>query len=221
MRIGIISDVHGNLPALEAVLTDMSDVEKIVCAGDVVGYNPWPAECVNRIREVASVTVKGNHDRIVHTPERYSHNDMAQRGLEHAKDQLSDEQLAWLDTLPRKTTIGDDQFLLVHDHPEHQDEYVWPAEFPELRPYLDDYEGAIIGHTHIQHEATIDNRLIFNPGSVGQPRDKDPRAAYAVLDTDEPTVSLHRVEYDIDSVISRVEAAGLPPRIGARLLDGE
>ncbi|WP_135363186.1 metallophosphoesterase family protein [Halosimplex halophilum] len=221
MRIGLISDVHGNRPALEAVLADMPDVEKIVCAGDVVGYNPWPAECVDRVREVAAVTVEGNHDRTVGTPGRYSHNEQAQRGLEHANDELSDEQLAWLDGLPRETEIGDSRFLLVHDHPEEQDRYVWPADFPRLRPYLDDYEGVVVGHTHVQHEATIDGRLVVNPGSVGQPRDGDPRAAYAVLDTDEPSVSLRRVEYDIDSVITRVESAGLPPRVGTRLLDGE
>jgi putative phosphoesterase len=221
MRIGLISDVHGNLPALEAVLSDMPDVDRTVCAGDVVGYNPWPADCVDRVREVAAVTVEGNHDRTVETPERYSHNEQAQRGLEHANDELSDEQLAWLDDLPRETEITGGRFLLVHDHPEEQDRYVWPADFPRLRPYLDDYDGVVIGHTHVQHEATIDGRLIVNPGSVGQPRDGDPRAAYAVLDTDEPSVSLRRVAYDIDSVITRVESAGLPPRVGTRLLDGE
>ncbi|SDK18063.1 Calcineurin-like phosphoesterase superfamily domain-containing protein [Halovenus aranensis] len=89
-----------------------------------------------------------------------------------------------------------------------------------MRPYLDDHDGIVLGHTHIQHKATIDGRLIVNPGSVGQPRDGDERAAYAALDTVTDEVDLRRVEYDINRVISRVEECGLPTQIGTRLLDG-
>lgn len=220
MQVGLIADIHGNVPALEAVLDDMPDVDRIVCVGDVVGYNPWPAACVERVRTVAALTVEGNHDRTVRTPEEYSHNEMAQAGLEYANRELSEDQLVWLDGLPRKTTIADGRFLVVHDHPEVQDRYVQPSEFADLRPYLDEYEGVVIGHTHVQHQSTVDGRLIVNPGSVGQPRDKDPQAAYGVLDTDAGSVSLHRVEYDIDAVIDKVEATDLPPLVGARLLDG-
>lgn len=220
MRIGLISDIHGNLPALEAVLDDMPSVDSVVCAGDVVGYNPWPVACVERVREVADAVVVGNHDRTVERPHEYTANRMAEAGLEYAKDQLSVEQRDWLDSLPRKVSFADDEFLLVHDHPSIQDKYVYPAEFPNLRRYLDEYRGVVVGHTHIQHEATIDDRLIVNPGSVGQPRDDDPRAAYGVLDTETATVDLRRVEYDIDRVISRVEDVGLPVKTGTRLLEG-
>ncbi|WP_226013281.1 metallophosphoesterase family protein [Halomicrobium salinisoli] len=220
MQIGLISDIHGNLPALEAVLSDMPAVDEIACIGDVVGYNPWPAACVDRVREVAAVTVQGNHDRTVRTPETYRGNRMAHAGLEHALDELSEEQLSWLDDLPRTATVADDRFLLVHDHPDVQDRYVMPEAFSGLWSYLDGRSGLVLGHTHVQHEETDGDRLLVNPGSVGQPRDGDPRAAYAVLDTDAVTVALHRVEYDVDRVIRAVEEAGLPERIGARLLDG-
>ena len=84
MRIRLISDIHGNLPALEAVLADISAVDSLICAGDIVGYNPWPAECVERVRDVSSIVVQGNHDRTLETPEKYSANEMARAGLEYA-----------------------------------------------------------------------------------------------------------------------------------------
>lgn len=220
MQVGLISDIHGNLPALESVLEDMPSLDTIVCAGDVIGYNPWPAACVEKIREVADITVMGNHDRMVRTPHEYGSNHMAEAGLEFANEQLSNRQLKWLDDRPRKATFVDDQFLLVHDHPTTVDEYVYPVEFDKLRCYLDNYRGLVLGHTHMPHEQTIDDRIITNPGSVGQPRDKDPRAAYAILNTDSGDVELKRTSYDIDRVISRIEEVGLPAKIGSRLVEG-
>jgi predicted phosphodiesterase len=219
MDVGLLSDIHANLPALEAVLEDMPPVEMIVCAGDVIGYNPWPAECVERVRDVADAVVIGNHDRTVEQPERYRANRMAEAGLEFAGESLSAAQLAWVTALPRRHTF-EEAFLLVHDHPEYQDKYVYPAEFSTLDRHLGEFRGAVLGHTHIQHQATIDGRLVVNPGSVGQPRDGDSRAAYAVLHTEDPDVDLHRVGYDIGRVVDRIEAVGLPERTGARLREG-
>jgi len=222
MQIGLISDIHANLPALEAVLDDMPPVDDIICAGDVVGCNPWPCECLERVRAVSSLVVRGNHDRDVETPHRYEHNKMANAGLEFAQRELSDGQREWLSELPEQTEFADDAYRLVHSHPDPNQlgSYVRPAEFPKMRPYLDDHVGIVLGHTHVQHKATIDDRLIVNPGSVGQPRDGDERAAYAVLDTDADEVKLRRVEYDLNRVISRVEECGLPTKTGTRLLDG-
>jgi len=222
MKIGLLSDIHANLPALSAVLEDLPPVETIVCAGDVVGYNPWPSECVERIRSVASVTVRGNHDRMVETPGRYAHNEMAHAGLEHAAEELSGEQREWLRTLPERADFADGGYRMVHSHPDpdRRDVYVYPAEFPDLRTHLDDCEGLVLGHTHIQHEATVDGRTIVNPGSVGQPRDNDPRAAYAVLDTAANEVSLRRTAYEIGRVQREIAAEGLPAETGNRLADG-
>ncbi|QHS15804.1 metallophosphoesterase family protein [Halopenitus persicus] len=236
MRVGLIADVHANLPALEAVWSDMPAVDAVVCAGDVVGYNPWPAECVERVREIADAVVVGNHDRTVDRPHEYAANRMAEAGLEHAKRELTDAQREWLADRPRSVTVADGDLLVVHDHPTIQDKYVYPSEFPALRRHLDDYRGLVLGHTHVQHRETVDGRAIVNPGSVGQPRDGDPRAAYAVLETDpnvdgsnsrdesapEPmTVDLHRVEYDVDRVVDRIADVGLPERTGSRLRKGE
>lgn len=225
MRLALISDVHGNLPAFDAVLNDLDDedgIDAVVCAGDVVGYGPWPVECLERVREQCTVVVQGNHDRNVGTPSAYSHNEMAMAGLEYAKRALSDDQRAWLEALPTRTTIADGHFRLVHSHPDpdQRGRYVHPRAFPEMRPYLDEYDGLVLGHTHVQHRAHVDGKLIVNPGSVGQPRDGDSRAAYAVLDVADLNVELRRVEYDVDRVIQRVEEVGLPRRNGTRLLDG-
>lgn len=222
MRIGLIADIHANLQALEAVLDDMPAVEDIVCAGDIVGYNPWPEECLERVRAVSSLTVQGNYDRNVETPQRYGDNDMAQAGLKLARQELSSAQREWLARLPERTEFADGMYRLVHSHPDPDrlGSYVRPAQFPEMRPYLDDHAGIVLAHTHVQHEANIDGRLIVNPGSVGQPRNRDERAAYVVLDTATDEVELRGVEYDIDRVITRVEERGLPRETGTRLLDG-
>ena len=223
MRLGVISDVHANLVALEKVLEAMPDVDRLVCAGDVVGYNPWPAECVDRVRETCEATVRGNHDRNVDTPERYRANHMAHAGLELANERLDGDRREWVLGLPRTVDLADGRILMVHDHPEHVDAYVRPYQFPEVRPYLDDYDACIMGHTHVQHEATVDGRLILNPGSVGQPRDGDPRAAFAVVDTGaEPmTADLNRIEYDVERVQAAIREADLPERTAARLERGE
>ena len=221
MKLGLISDIHGNLPALEAVLSDMpEDVDKVICLGDVIGYGPWPSECVHRMMENCDTVIQGNHDREVRDPEGYTDNEQAMAGLRYAQNELIKANLLWLHMRPRRTDFLDGDVLLVHDHPEEVDRYVTPRAFPEVRPYLDDYKACFLGHTHIQHEAVIDDRLILNPGSVGQPRDGDPRAAYAVVETEDWSAELRRVEYDIGKVQDMVEKQGLPSEIGKRLESG-
>ena len=173
MLVGVISDVHANRVALRAVLEDMPEVDRLVCAGDVVGYNPWPADCVDALRDRDVPTVAGNHDRAVVTGAGFGANGMAHAGVEHARESLDDEDVL------------------------------------------------VMGHTHVQHHERYDDGIVLNPGSVGQPRDDDPRAAYAVVDLGAPTVEEHRVEYDVDRVVEAVEAAGLPRQTGERLRKGQ
>jgi putative phosphoesterase len=224
MRVGVIADVHANLVALEAVLADLPPVDRVVCLGDVVGYNPWPGECVDRVREVAALTVAGNHDRTVGTPERYRANEMAHAGLELARERLDDDQRAWLDGLPERATVGDGRVLAVHSHPDpgRRGTYVYPAQFEAAASHVEDAAALLLGHTHVQHAETHGGVLVCNPGSVGQPRDGDPRAAYAVLDVgDDVAVDRRRVEYDVARVRDAVADAGLPARTGDRLRRGE
>ena len=218
MQLGVISDVHANIVALDAVLSDMPDVDLVVCAGDVVGYNPWPGECVDRIRESSIPTIMGNHDRAVVTGEYPGFNDMAVAGVEHALDRLSDDQIEWLATLEPEQRLVDDRVKMVHGHPDDPDHYTRPEEFgPDL---LEDEELLIMGHTHVQHHEIYDEGVVVNPGSVGQPRDRDHRAAYTLVDLEEWTVDERRVEYDTDAVIHEVVDAKLPQQIGFRLTQG-
>ncbi len=222
MTIGLISDIHGNRAAFEAVLADMPPVDELLCAGDVVGYNPWPAACVDELREREVPTVMGNHDAAVVEETPFRFNSMAKAGVEHALEQLSADQLAWLADLPEERLECEGRVKLVHGHPDDPDRYTRytrPGEFsPRL---LGDEDVLVLGHTHVQHVERYGEGVVVNPGSVGQPRDGDPRAAYAVVDLEAMTVDTHRVEYDIGAVRDAVSAAGLPEWIGSRLERGK
>ncbi|THE66583.1 metallophosphoesterase [Salinadaptatus halalkaliphilus] len=222
MKIGLISDVHGNRVALEAVLADMPPVDRLCCAGDVVGYNPWPADCVDELRDREVPTVMGNHDVATADETAFQFNGMARAGVEHARAELSSEQLAWLADLPAERLLCDGRLKLVHgnpDDPKRYTTYTYPRQFsPEL---LGEEDILVLGHTHVQCVREYDEGIVVNPGSVGQPRDGDPRASYAVLDLEAITVDTHRVEYDIAAVQKGVAEAGLPTRIGTRLEQGK
>lgn len=218
MQVGLISDIHGNRVALEAVLADMPPVDQLVCAGDVVGYNPWHADCVDAVRERAVPTVMGNHDRAVAGGADFAFNSMAGAGVRHAREALDADQLEWLAALPNERTACEGRVRLVHGHPDDPNRYTYPAQFgPHL---LDEEQVLVLGHTHVQHHERYEEGVVVNPGSVGQPRDGDPRAAYATLDLAELRVEERRVEYDIDEVVAAIASAGLPTELGERLRDG-
>ncbi|WP_311170264.1 metallophosphoesterase family protein [Halobellus ordinarius] len=218
MQVAVISDIHSNKVAFDAVLDDLPDVDAVVCAGDVVGYNPWPAECVAAVRNGEIPTVMGNHDRAASSGTAFRFNSMAAAGVEHARDRLDDDAIAWLADLPDTRTVLDGRLKLVHGHPDDPDRYTYPEEFsPSM---LDDEDVLVMGHTHVQGHEIFDDGIVMNPGSVGQPRDSDPRAAYALVDLDDLSVEERRVGYDIDSVMEAVKEADLPDRIGERLYDG-
>ncbi|MFB6194041.1 MAG: metallophosphoesterase [Halobaculum sp.] len=223
MELAVVSDLHGNRVALDAVREDMPTVDRVVCAGDVVGYNPWPAACVAWAREEAVPTVMGNHDRAVASGTGFRFNSMAAAGVEYARDALDEAALDWLADLPDRRTV-DGRVRIVHGHPDDVDHYTYPAEFgPELLAAADGPALLVMGHTHVQHHEQYDEGTVLNPGSVGQPRDGDPRAAYAVVDLDAspPAVEERRVAYDVDRVVEAVEAADLPRAIGERLRKGK
>jgi putative phosphoesterase len=218
MQVGLISDVHANRPALEAVLADLPPVDALVCAGDLVGYNPWPAAVVDAIREREAPCVQGNHDRMVASGGNFRGNEMARAGVAHARNQLSAGQIEYLAALPTERTLFDGRVTVVHGHPEDPDRYTYPEAFgPGM---LGAESVLVLGHTHVQHVEETGEGIVVNPGSVGQPRDRDPKAAYAVLDLDAMHVETHRVRYDISRVEQAVAAADLPLRTAERLRAG-
>jgi putative phosphoesterase len=218
MLVGVISDIHANRVALEAVLSDMPDIDAVVCAGDVVGYNPWPADCVDELRDREVPTIMGNHDRAVVTGTGFAGNGMADAGVEHAREELDEARIEWLADLPDERRCFDGRMKVVHGHPDDPNRYTYPGLFAER--LLDDEDVLVMGHTHVQAHERFDDGVVMNPGSVGQPRDDDPRAAYAVVDLDALTVEERRVEYDVERVVEAVEAAGLPRDTGQRLKKG-
>ncbi|WP_276258455.1 metallophosphoesterase family protein [Haloglomus litoreum] len=231
MRLGVLADIHANHPALEAVLADLPPVDGLVCAGDVVGYGPHPAECVERLREWDGrlVAVQGNHDRAVAAGADIG-DGMAGAGVRHARAELDADALGWLDGLPAVRTAFDGCLRVAHGHPGDPDRYVYPSLFDES--LLADERVLVLGHTHVQASAAFERagwagserRLILNPGSVGQPRDGDPDAAYATLTLDgggaSPEVTLHRVPYDVERTVRDLRDAGLPTSAGERLRKG-
>lgn len=219
MKIAVISDIHGNLPALEAVLDDLPSAADILCLGDIVGYNPWPEECVNLVRKRCDHVVQGNHDREINNPEYYSQNSMAEAGLEFPDEQVSQDNRKWLESLPAQKEILDGDFLISHSHPGMLDAYVFPSEYPVMDRFLMDkpWQFLAMGHTHVPGSEFVEDCLVFNPGSIGQPRDSDKRASYAILDTDNVEVEIIRVEYDTERTQQRILDLGLPKRTAERL----
>jgi putative phosphoesterase len=208
-RVALLSDIHGNAVALHAVLEDMRDVDAIICAGDIVGYGPSPGQCIETVRDRGIPTVQGNHDRAVAQGQPY------ESGDRYAHATLSEGAMEWLEALPRERLLFDDRVKLVHDHPDERDRYTMPAGFTPM--LLGDEAVLVLGHTHIQHAEVYEEGVVVNPGSVGQPRDDDPKAAYAIVDLDGLSVDLRRVAYDIERVQERITAAGISEHNARRL----
>ncbi|MDP9350125.1 MAG: metallophosphatase family protein [Chloroflexota bacterium] len=240
MRFGIISDIHGNLVALQTVLDSMGSVDQYWCLGDVVGYGPDPEECVQTLLDLDHVVVMGNHDAAaVGVISPRSFNGEARRALEWTTRQLGRESLSYLKSMPEQ--LPRNEILLVHGTPRDPIwEYLTSVE--QAREVFSGMENAytFVGHTHVPLVFVQDRdgqvlagtpqdgmllklaseRVLVNPGSVGQPRDGDPRAAYAVVDSEQMTVEFHRVEYDIAETQKRMRAAGASGWLTERLAYG-
>ncbi|PIV18543.1 MAG: metallophosphoesterase [Elusimicrobia bacterium CG03_land_8_20_14_0_80_50_18] len=242
MKIGIFSDIHGNLPAFEAVLTFLEGkVEKYVCCGDIVGYGPYPNECVEKISELSdAICVAGNHDWAVLGLEDLSKfNDEARASLEWTKKKLSPASASFLMGLDYK--LAGAHFIAVHGSLiDPLDQYVKTAEdyIPSMKKQ--DRNILFVGHSHqplyfrgtggsVDFGAFIPlkpvdieahSKYLINVGSVGQPRDGNPRAACVIYDEDAREAVLHRIEYDVPSVQKAVLDAGLPPDLAERLGKG-
>ncbi|MDP9382464.1 MAG: metallophosphatase family protein [Chloroflexota bacterium] len=240
MRFGVISDIHGNLVALQTVLERMGPVDQYWCLGDVVGYGPEPEECVQTLLDLDHVVVMGNHDAAaVGVISARDFNGEARRALEWTARQLSRESAAYLKAAPEQ--LPRNEILLVHGSPRDPIwEYLTSTEqarevFGETNnPYT------FVGHTHVPLVFLQDRegrvlsgtprdqmllklgaeRMIVNAGSVGQPRDGDPRAAYAVVDSEAMSVEFHRIEYDVAETQRRMRAAGASPWLIERLKYG-
>jgi diadenosine tetraphosphatase ApaH/serine/threonine PP2A family protein phosphatase len=251
MRYAILGDIHGNWPALNVALDDalQQGVTKFASVGDLVGYNPDPVRCVNMVRDMGFVCVKGNHDHFC--AHAFGPNDLsplAAAGILWTRNQLDARQLQYLDALQRTVTM--DGFTLVHDTLDRQEEWQYVACIEDAARSLGCQETPVCfnGHTHVpvmfemREQVTIRffrrdeldmkhvtltssetvpldpcARYFVNVGSVGQPRDRDPRAAYVIYDSDRFELVMRRLPYDVEATRRRIASAKLPPWLGARL----
>ncbi len=245
MRNLLLSDIHGNWPALEAVLADaQGDYDRILCLGDYVGYGASPNEVVDWARAHVDRNLRGNHDRVACGLSGLDwFNDYAQAAAVWTIEHLTNENRAWLRALPK----GPDpleNFTLIHGSPLDEDEYLITGNAAaDAFEYLEPDFG-FFGHTHLQggfslrrirvqviprvpatetrsvYEWEPDTRCLINPGSVGQPRDQDPRAAYAIYESGTNWVEFRRVAYPVQQAQEAIRAAGLPTLLADRLAKG-
>jgi predicted phosphodiesterase len=238
MRVLVISDVHANLAALDAVLSAAGAWDCIWSLGDIVGYGPQPNECIARLSEQKHIAIAGNHDwAVLAKLDLNDFNPAAREANLWTRSRLMPESRAYLEALPEVLVEGD--FTLAHGSPRHPVwEYLMDPRIASLS--FDHFATSVclVGHTHapvafradpdgagcqadLLLEGTLDHlgpgRCIINPGSVGQPRDLDPRAAYMLLDTEAMTFEHHRVRYDIAETQRLMRVEKLPMRLVARL----
>lgn len=213
MRTLVISDIHGNWPALKAVLDKtLASVDTVIALGDLVGYGPFPAQCVSWVQENASISVQGNHDRAygadIPAGCRPDFRWLSDAVGPLTWSQLDQEQLAYLKGLPRWAVLEIDgrKFAFVHAAPSDPlYEYIgpdparWETELSGL-----DVDTLVVGHTHIQFSLRIGRSHVVNPGSVGQPKDGDPRAAFLVIE--DGVCKLERAEYPVEETIAALAA---------------
>jgi diadenosine tetraphosphatase ApaH/serine/threonine PP2A family protein phosphatase len=239
MRIAVFSDVHSNLHALGSVLEDArgQGCDRFACAGDVVGYNAWPNECAEIVGGLACPVAQGNHDyRASADPPPDDFTPAAQAALDWTRRRLSPRWRDWLKALPARSRGRG--FSLVHSPENDPPRWTYVREPAEAEAPLRRQKSSVrfSGHTHAPKAFSLDGtvrrepltplrlrpkaRYLVDVGSVGQPRDGDPRAAYCVFDTDLKEIVLRRVEYDIGAAQKSVLEAGLPPRLAERLALG-
>jgi predicted phosphodiesterase len=242
MRYLVISDIHSNLEALEAVLRAAQKYDAVLVLGDLVGYGADPNGVVERVRALApAAIVRGNHDKVaagLDTAEDF--NPMARSAAQWTRDALSPSTLDYLRALPEGPNVVDETLEICHGSPLDEDLYV-VADLDAARSIaVSRVPVCLFGHTHVALSARMDGqrrleieapqghpefetridpdcKYLINPGSVGQPRDGDARAAYAIADTDRRLVTLYRVAYPIEAAQKKILEAGLPPMLAYRL----
>ncbi|MDA4123847.1 MAG: metallophosphatase family protein [Thaumarchaeota archaeon] len=225
--MAVVSDVHSNLEALEEVLSEAGDLP-LYCLGDIVGYGANPNEVVELLRRKTAVSVMGNHDYAAVTADTGMFNARAAMAANWTTRELTGRSLGYLRTLPRQVTleVGGVRAVLTHGSPDDALwEYVHPVTHSQLFGYyLSKLEAGLLGlgHTHIPFVWKGKEGTVFNPGSVGQPRDGDRRASFAVVRTEGESVSVQvrRVEYDYERAAAKIREKGLPEQNASRLSKG-
>ena len=245
MRYLVLSDIHANLEALEAVLEAARDIphERLLVLGDLIGYGANPNEVVDRVRDLAPhVVIRGNHDKVGAGLEPSdAFNAVARTAIRWTYEALSDDNRDWLADLPAGPVVIDDLLEICHGTPQDEDMYVFDDGDVLRSMQAANRRLCLFGHTHVQvgyrlvnqsltletadlrrplHIPISHGHYLINPGSVGQPRDGDPRAAYGVYDAQAQVVEIYRTPYPVERTQARIREAGLPEALAQRLMIG-
>lgn len=249
VRFLLLSDIHSNLDALDACIAAAPDFDAVANLGDIVGYGAYPNEVIARSRALGNLFVRGNHDKAcAGMADVRGFNQIAAAAVVWTHHELSPDNLAWLKQLPQGplplAPLTDAQ--VAHGSPRDEDEYLLVSDHAANSASATDIPVTFFGHTHMQGGFLVNDgqeitfrpetagdgnskyvyrldktgKYLVNPGSVGQPRDGDWRAAFAIFDSDEKTVTFYRVRYDVEKAAQKIRQAGLPDRLADRLLVG-
>ncbi len=224
MRYAIISDIHSNIHALNEVLRDVDrqGADVIICAGDLVGYCPFPNEVIGEMRRRGAICIAGNHDRACVNLDTFNMNPLAANAIFWTAKHISQESMDFLRKLRPQVTLnlGGIATSMFHGSPRMDDEYVFEEDANAELLQLAKAQIVISGHTHVPYIKHLTEGILVNPGSVGQPRDGDPRASYLVFDEQGEEFELRRIDYPKEEAARAVASAGLPDFLGERLLSG-
>ncbi len=234
MKYTVISDIHANLSALEVFLEFYDSSSHLLCLGDTIGYGAHPGECLHIIRKNAVTILAGNHEAILQGRD-FHFNPIAQTAIDWTREHLSADDQVYIKTLPLET-IQDSHYLLVHGSPGDPFRYLWDSLSLQNASYFleeNKLQLCFFGHTHvpgiyqkgafIRYKSDIPisldntNPVLINPGSIGQPRDGDPRLSWVEYDQESQSVVFRRKSYDVDCAARDIIEAGLPPSLGERL----
>lgn len=225
MKIGLISDVHANKPALDAVLDDLHTVDEVYHCGDMIGYHAFPEKTINRFEQEGIHSVSGNHDRAILGNNKYEFPDSIRQIIEWTSESISNDSQSFLKELPAelKLHIKGKTIQMVHGSPRDPNRYIYPTDITLklIEDLDDDIDVLVYGHTHYPVITKLDGVLLLNPGSVGQPRDGDWRASYAVFDTQTGWIELRRSEYDIEKSKRKAKTESFPQDIIDSFLSSE
>lgn len=229
MKIAVISDIHSNLDAFETVIANLPEYDELICLGDIVGYGPQPNEVTEKLLELKPRAVlMGNHDNAVATGDTEGFSSHAAVAVEWTRRSITQDNLRYLSGLQAssKLEVGQMEVALFHGSPRDPlSEYIFPGIPERAAKKLIQQASAplvLLGHTHMPMLYSFEREMLANPGSVGQPRDGDARASYAILTISEGgfAFEIHRVKYDVDSVANKIVKAGLPEFLAERLYVG-
>jgi putative phosphoesterase len=224
MRLVVLADVHSNLHALRTVLEDVEakGADMIICAGDIVGYGAFPNECCEIVSKSTRAAVCGNHDLSALSEDIEFMNPYAAAAVLWTSKRLRDSSRSFLSSLRTgwSAELSGRKVVMFHGSPEDVNEYIYEEYLDKSILERQSADMVILGHTHVPFVARLGSGVVVNPGSVGQPRDGDPRASYAVIELPSLAAHIIRREYDIDSAARAIKEQGLPEILSRRLSVG-